>query len=1171
MPIYGTATLKGNSVNNGEIDNAVFTENSTNNGEVYSNATFTDSSSNSGIVDGDASFSGDAVNNGMVDGDASYSDTAVNLEEAISEDPDNLLTSTQKIDVEELSPTLGGEYDDDNVYPGGVDDSYAVPADSFDSYSDMVPFQAIPRPSLRDNALEDYLNSENLHHVATDALLNSKTYDVEEIRIHSDFIFRTQRENFGSYKNGQGKPFLVDVAGTGLTNLSRAIKIEGEVTPLPKRKDFYTVLASTKKQQIVVEGVSNGDYMTTGASRAECIDNSIVKYFNKLGKIIETRSRNGNTGSAAFRNNNPGNITFVQSWMGTRGVIGMSTWKDKKGKIRHDCIFASEAHGLAAIDYLLRTDSRYNKPGMTCTKMMQTYAPVGDGLNKPDQYAKFIMKHITTGVDISKRSYASLDAVTRGQVIRAITIQEGMIRGKVEKGPGLPDKVRIDIDPTKTKFHNIDAERIKPSAPSHVTPVRKTPPAPHVDVKQPLGYVPQSTIIDEALINTFFQAYTGLNTTPIYGIGLSEYNIAAGDLESSKVPEDGKYVISVTPFIETFEKRNGNWEAIYKYANYSVDIHNANFYNIVREAYHNGTSLTALNPDDEDLKSVYIASFKEIHNMITGPGQISQSHYVEIDGNLSVLGNAVGTTTYSKIEAYTDVNTCCFSLYGMTDLNILKRYMPSIQNYVIQPNHNLGITAVGGIYTQNTGTYTYLETVSYGSQGPFSFTDSGGDGSIIATNQYFAAIHGYYEFNQLDSNLAFLYSDVETRALSSIPAGNESIIATNSLLNNPSTVVGGADYVEAAALAYSKVKPHTWHRVCEVGSLISVAESTSTSTHPNYFGGEVYLFGLKYNGKSNPNHSVYGSLNIPSASRKYNIKDKNLLGAALDAQAVKMFWGTTDPAILASLKPCILIYCPNTGVKITVPVVDIRTDSGIGLTYGTLKKMFPTFNKNAANYSDSVQAIVVGTDEDTLLIRPAHIGVNLTHDEVRDHIRAKSYGINVPLVAKGDTAARRTFQQIRRTITSGLDNRITQYVSNAAKDTYNNKKLPSNISKVVTAVMYTATPAGRVAKIVQNGLTVIRYAPEVYINAAKFFTGLRNKDAKTGKKKIWIGYINKLIDYVTDTDEVHIVESIYNAAIKIVYKKHENWSLKTTVDAIRKRKANATEGSTITGVVGISH
>jgi len=1198
MPIYGNATFKGNSVNNGEVDSAVFTDTSVNNGEVHSNAAFLGNANNSGIVAGDASFSEESVNDGMVDGDTSYSDDALDLEEIISEEVNSSLPYTQKVEIEELAPPLGGVNDNDNIFPGGVSDSYAIPEDSFNSYSNIVPFKPIP------SSFNTYIKSLNLHHIATDTLLNSKTYDIEEVRIHSDIFFRSSRENFGSYfrggdtpifYEGEGyKPFLIDHTLDGVSvpyntvpeegkevllnvNTDRAIRIKLNKTKQPTRKDFTNIPAEPKNQQVLVEGVSTGDWQTLGAVRAVSVGTT-VHYYNKAGKLIETLSRQNGVGDKGWRNNNGGNIMFVESWMGKKGVIGkVFTGYDKKGKPRYDCIFSSVAHGDAAIDFLLTTDDRYiNAPN--AAEMIKIYAPSNDAKNDPVKYAKVIQKHITTGENIYTMKYKDLSKETRGQVIAAIKVQEGARQGKTVKGSGALDKVRIDIDPSRTRLDWIDAMRIDSGSlvESPVPIPCPPPPQNKFSKKLTLSPAPQDAILNKQSIDTFFNTFNvSLSSTIIRdGIGISEFNIASGELESSMVPINGDYVFSISPMFEswtadlTSSSEHASWKPPnIKYWNHSVEIHNPALYNTIRRAYYTGTSLSALNSQDEDLKSVYVASFKEIHNMIAsprGPTCLRQppTYYYGED----LTKPATSSSKFSNVEMYTDVNTCCFSLYGIADLKILKRYMPSIEDYVIQPDHPLGVTALGGeVYT----TYTEDWIIN-----DFSDTEeiaTLSQGSVEKTN-------GYYQFEPSNSNFAISVGLVPTGnadelvpSLVSLSAGEALILATNSLLNNPSTVVGGADYVEAAAAAYSKVRPHTWHRVCNSGSLVAVADTTRSFTYSNYFGGTVYLFGLNYNGTSNTAHSVYGSLKIPSANRNYNIKDKKLLGAALDAHAVKMFWGTTDPAVLVSLNPCILIYCANTGVKITVPVVDIRNDRGIGLTYGTLKKMFPTFNKNATNYPDSVQAIVAGMDEDTLLIRPSHIGINLTHEDVLDHIRAQSYGINYPLIAQGATAARRTFQQIRRAITSGVDSRLVDYVSREAREAYKNKKLPSNMSKVVTAVAYTATPAARVAKIVQGALAVVRYSPEIRINAAKFFTDLRNKDAKFGLKKIWIGFKNKAIDYVADMDEIHIVESIYNAAVKIVYKKHENWSLQATVEAIRKRGADAEEGSTITGVIGSSH
>lgn len=1185
MPIYGTATFKGNSINNGEVDAAVFTESSANHGEVYSNASFTDDSSNNGIIAGDASFSGQSVNDGMVDGVADYTDDAIEPAE-INWDLSHLLSETQSVDIEELPVTLGGLNDDSNIYPGGVDDPLSTPVDTFTAYSNIDPIETIP-PSTDPS-------TDEVQRLVLEEFLNSKTFDVREVKVHSDFFLRVERENFGIYKNDAGYPALYNESDRSkISQLSRAIRIKTEITPIPKRRDFYEAMSLHVNGQVVAEGKQfKGSYVTYGAYSAKCIDleNGTVEYYNKAGELIETRMKlrdpatgKGIAGTPAWRGMNCGNLTFVSGWMDTgRGMIGCQSYKCKDietgiTSVKTDSIFASPLHAIAQVDRMFRLDPKYYTK--TCTEMMKRYAEAGDNGNNPVQYAAALQRNLSNKhIDLSKVKYINLDPVSRGEILTTIYRHEKTGAGLVIPGPGKPDKIRVDLNltgdhPTHYPLQLVDEQGYEaiPQPPENITPLPYST-LPNEEIQSILGFFPWSffpelSTFDKQNSIDAFKKYTQMyKNTPIitpqtYGsvptysdgtpaytgkqgtfcntptIGFSEYYTAYGDLEPGKATGDGAYVFAAQSKVAnlTEDQASNTITATYESINYIVDVKRSDKYNKIREAYYNNTSLSAIAPEDPDLRDVYVASFKEISHMVPAP----------------YYGNPNGSDVFTiqSFDAYVDVNTCCFSLYGQADLNIVARHIPDIAEYVIQPTDTIDVNATGGkAHVEIRGIAKHSVLASDGGYTEDISTQ------LMYDTKFGTAETGYYKPSSL-------YTTISNT--SGVSAGEGIILASGTLLNNPSTVVGGADYVEAAALAYNTVRPHTWRRSCTNGSLIAVDRL-------NYFTGAVYLFGLKFNGKSNTAHSTQGSLFVPTTSQHYNIKDKYLLGVALDAQAVKMFWGTIDPTVLASLKPCIQIYCPSTKLKLVVPVVDIRNDEGIGLTYGVLKRMFPKFNTKSTDFYSSVDTFISAA-EYSILIRPAHLGMTITSDDMKNYLSEKSYGKTVPLIERGDSVSRRTFQQIRRTITSGANNRLTEYISESAKETYNNKKLPSNISKVVTTVMYSATPAARVAKIVQGTLSVIRYSPEIRINAAKFFTDLRNKDAKFGLKKIWIGFKNQAIDYVADMDEIHIVESIYNTAVKIVYKKHENWSLQATVAAIRKRRADAEEGSTITGVIGSSH
>lgn len=126
-------------------------------------------------------------------------------------------------------------------------------------------------------------------------------------------------------------------------------------------------------------------------------------------------------GTAAWRGNNPGNITAGDFSKGNGG-IGVQTVQTTHQTYRF-AVFSDEATGFLAIKTLLSTGTKtVPYPTMTVAAAIKKWAPASDPSNDPVKYAQTIEKK--TGIK-SDRIVGTLDAGELDAVARAIKDVEG--------------------------------------------------------------------------------------------------------------------------------------------------------------------------------------------------------------------------------------------------------------------------------------------------------------------------------------------------------------------------------------------------------------------------------------------------------------------------------------------------------------------------------------------------------------------------------------------------------------------------------------------------------------------------------------------------------------------------------------------------------------------------
>jgi len=418
------------------------------------------------------------------------------------------------------------------------------------------------------------------------------------------------------------------------------------------------------------------------------------------------------------------------------------------------------------------------------------------------------------------------------------------------------------------------------------------------------------------------------------------------------------------------------------------------------------------------------------------------------------------------------------------------------------------------------------------------------------------------------------------------------------MLRNSTNVFGKYKYTWKMALqdAYNRVAPHLWGKMCWKANLQPVA-----STHPKVqsqsFTGHATIFGLNGIGKLDKTDNQLGAFYNPSRPDRiakglgYQTGDPKLLGISLNQEAIRMFWGTYNAALMLKVDPHVLVQA--NGREVVVPLVDAgpagyeegsgNTHHGIDLTYATVKHLYPDYN--GGGFSKTAGNVI---------ITPTQKGMYLTAEYVYNYFA--SLGVfgspQKKLIPKKKKQSRRTMTKVssvvRAAAGSGADSTdmvskletVSKYVKRSGLD-YHYKKTPWNLSQVVTVIGYIPSPITRSVKVVQGVTTIVREAYDMVINRSKLpNVKLNLKSVAAQSKRLWVGIINKAINFVVTSDEVRIAETIINGSIKIITRKKSKWGLYQSANYLRRigmlpaaepGKDGAPKELKVTGYIGSSY
>ena len=155
-----------------------------------------------------------------------------------------------------------------------------------------------------------------------------------------------------------------------------------------------------------------------------------VQYKDKDGKVYYKRG-----GTPAWRNNNPGNLSYSSLESAKRhGAIDVVLDRNKNGKIVHRWgVFSTPEAGEKAMRNLLKErrfsyDPETGKKRTIAEAIGKIYAPASDN-NNVSAYANFVQRH--SGIDVYRRSVDDLDRAEFNSLIEAIKAREGSVEGEI--------------------------------------------------------------------------------------------------------------------------------------------------------------------------------------------------------------------------------------------------------------------------------------------------------------------------------------------------------------------------------------------------------------------------------------------------------------------------------------------------------------------------------------------------------------------------------------------------------------------------------------------------------------------------------------------------------------------------------------------------------------------
>ena len=641
----------------------------------------------------------------------------------------------------------------------------------------------------------------------------------------------------------------------------------------------------------------------------------------------------------------------------------------------------------------------------------------------------------------------------------------------------------------------------------------------------------------------------------------------------------------------------------------------------VWEAFCNNTPLTSINPDWTSLyvkdcinpSTLFVrhgegykqGGFQPINyywtpEYVTDSGESpnSPNPFDSISSSSASISYDIGlnrTETYTiESKYYTDIFAILFTLYSQEDADTM-----GCGNYVVSEGLNQ-VSLTNNIQFYQAGHYITGEISQGGvwvTRGGCNYVPDYQNGCNTAgdagSRDFFGADGG----SCCEWDYSVKYTPV-TYSMINPPE-------VYHMLRNSTNVFGKYKYTWKMALqdAYNRVSPHLWDKLCWKANLFPVP-----STHPKVqsqtFTGKATIFGLNGIGKIDKTDNQLGAFYNPGTPERtakglgYRTGDPTLKGISLNQEAIRMFWGTYNSALMLRVEPHVLVEA--NGRAVVVPLVDAgpagyeegsgNTHNGIDLTYATVKHLFPNYNGGGFSQPAGV-----------VKITPTQKGIYLTAEYVYNYFASLGVfsgslgGTPSPqkkLIPKKKKLSRRTMAKVsavvRAAAGSGADSTgmvskletVSKYVKRSGLD-YHYKKTPWNLSQVVTVIGYIPSPITRSVKVVQGVTTIVREAYDMVINRSKLPNMKLNlKSMAAQSKRLWVGIINKAINFVVTSDEVRIAETIINGSIKIITRKKSKWGLYQSANYLRRigmlpavepGKDGAPKELKVTGYIGSSY
>lgn len=247
---------------------------------------------------------------------------------------------------------------------------------------------------------------------------------ISNTKSYEDYYQEYQAQNNNYFKKSSDYEIMptTSVLERPTTNVYPRSKIEQKIA-----KQVANKKAATKKQQ-----QQKNTPTKTPIVHEQGIENSTmtVPYKDKEGRTYYKKN-----GSAAWRHNNPGNLSFSSLEVAKRfGATNVVLDRDEFGRIVHRWgVFETPEAGEKAMRKLLQQrrfsyDAETGQKRTIAEAIGKIYAPAADN-NNVSAYANFVQNH--SGIDVYRRSIDELTPPEFNRLIEAIKARESTVEGEI--------------------------------------------------------------------------------------------------------------------------------------------------------------------------------------------------------------------------------------------------------------------------------------------------------------------------------------------------------------------------------------------------------------------------------------------------------------------------------------------------------------------------------------------------------------------------------------------------------------------------------------------------------------------------------------------------------------------------------------------------------------------